>query len=150
MISFLKARMAREIHKLIILFFALLAFVFPAFLYSQPHPVPQGAKCAECGMLVDQKSRFMSEITTKDAKSLYFCDIGDMLFHLRKLGAGTRDVYVRDYSTGTWIDGRKARYVLSKKISTPMSWGIAAFQEESEAKQWGSPVDFDHASTLLK
>jgi len=57
---------------------------------------------------------------------------------------------VRDYPTGAWIDGRKAHYVLNKKITTPMSWGIAAFQEESSAKQWGSPVDFDHAFTLLK
>ncbi len=150
MFSSLKALIIRETHKLIILFFLLLAFVFPAFLYSQPHPVPQGAKCAECGMLVDQTSRFVAEVTSKGSKSLYFCDIGDMLFHLKSSGGKAKDIYVRDYSTGAWIDGKKALYVLNKKISTPMSWGLAAFQEESAARQWGSPVDFDRVFTLLK
>jgi nitrous oxide reductase accessory protein NosL len=150
MISFFKARIAGQMHRFIVLFSLMLAFVFPGFLYSQSHPVPQGAKCAECGMSVDQNSKFVSEVTTKDAKTLFFCDIGDMLFHFRSSREKVKDVYVRDYITGAWIDGKKALYILNKKIITPMSWGIAAFLEESAAKQRGTPVDFDHAFTLLK
>jgi nitrous oxide reductase accessory protein NosL len=149
-ISFLKARVAGESHRLIVLFFLVHAFILPGFLYSQPHPVPPDTKCAECGMTVDQNSRFVSEVATKEAKNLFFCDIGDMLIHVRSSRENAKDVYVKDYTTGAWIDGKKALYVLNKKIVTPMSWGIAAFKEEPAAKQWGAPVDFDHAFTLLK
>jgi len=140
----------RVIRFLIILFFLILAFVFPGFLYSQSHSVPKGARCAECGMIIDQNSRFASEVVTKDAKDLLFCDIGDMLVHIKSYAEKTKNIYVRDYSTGVWIDGRKALYVLNKEIVTPMSWGIAAFQEEKAARQFGTPVDFDRAFTLLK
>lgn len=149
-ISCLKARVAGASPRLIIFCFLALAFILPGFLYSQPHPVAPGTKCAECGMTVDQNSRFVSEVATKDAKNLSFCDIGDMLIHVRSSRENAKDVYVKDYTAGAWIDGRKALYVLNKKIVTPMSWGIAAFKEEPTAKQWGAPVDFDRAFTLLK
>jgi copper chaperone NosL len=130
--------------------FLVLIFVCPSLLHSQPVPVPQGTKCAECGMNVDQNSRFMSEVVTKDSKNLFFCDIGDMLFHFRSDREKMKDVHVRDYATGEWIDGKKAFYVLNKKISTPMSWGIAAFAADSAAKKWGDPVDFNGAFKLLR
>ncbi len=125
-------------------------FSLPAPLHAQPVAVPQGAKCVECGMAVDQNSRFMSEVTTKNNKNLFFCDIGDMLFHFRSDREKMKDVHVRDYATGEWIDGKKALYVLNKKISTPMSWSIAAFAAESSAKKWGDPADFNGAFKLLR
>ena len=128
----------------------LFVLMFPCILPAQPPPVPEGTTCSECGMKVDQNSRFVSEAFTTDEKRLFFCDIGDMLFHFRAKKEKIKNVYVRNYVTGTWIDGRKSFYVLNKKIPTPMSWGIAAFSEESAAREWGSPVDFDGAFTLLK
>ena len=130
--------------------FLVLAVVFPGFLYSQPVPVPQGAKCVECGMTVDQNSKFAGEVITRDNKNLFFCDIGDMLLHFRANREKMKDIYVRDYTTGEWVDGRKAFYVLNKNLKTPMSWSIAAFIEESAAKKWGNPVDFDGAFKLLR
>lgn len=135
---------------LIPLLVGLFIFPFPLLLSSQPLLVPEGTKCAECGMIVDQNSKFASSVITKDDRNLFFCDIGDMLFHFRAGREKIKDVYVRDYDTGERIDGRKVFYVLNKKIATPMSWGIAAFTEESAAKKWGTPVDFDGAFTLLK
>jgi len=125
-------------------------FSFPALLHAQPVAVPQGTKCAECGMAVDQNSKFVSEVTTKDNKNLFFCDIGDMLFHFRSDREKMKDVHVKDYATGEWIDGEKALYVLNRKISTPMSWSIAAFAAESSAKKWGDPADFNGAFKLLQ
>ncbi len=123
---------------------------FPSLVHPQPVAVPPGTTCAECGMAVDPNSKFAVEATTNDNKKLYFCDIGDMLFHFRSVREKMRSVQVRDYATGEWIDGKKAWYVLNRKIPTPMSWNIAAFAAESPAKKWGDPVDFNGAFKLLR
>lgn len=137
-------------HRLIVLYLLLSLFVLPGFVYSQPFPVPQGSKCAECGMSIDQDSKFTSEVITRDEKKVFFCDVGDMLFHFRSDREKIKAVYVRDYRKGEWVDGKKAFYILNKNVKTPMSWSIAAFAEESEAKKWGNPVDFNGAFRLLK
>ncbi len=123
---------------------------FPSLLHGQSVAVPQGTKCGECGMVVDENSKFASEVTTKDGKDLFFCDIGDMLFHFRSDREKMNNVRVRDYATGEWIDGKKAWYVLNRKIPTPMSWSIAAFAMESSAKKRGDPADFNGAFKLLR
>lgn len=128
----------------------LLAMVSPEPLHSQPAAVPQGTTCVECGMKVDESSRFAGQVTTGDNKTLFFCDIGDMLLHLKRHRLTVRGVYVKDHDTGEWIEGAKAFYVSNKDLKTPMSWGIAAFGREASARRWGSPVDFDNASRLLR
>lgn len=138
----------------------LLRLTVPAFMiitvmaaglsYAQPVPVPEGARCDECGMSLDRDSKFLSEAITRDNKNLFFCDVGDMLFHFRSKRDLLKIAYVRDYVTGGWIDAGKALYVPNKKFKTPMSWGIAAFAERSDAAPWGTPVDFDSAFGLAK
>jgi nitrous oxide reductase accessory protein NosL len=130
--------------------FALLVVSGP--LSAQPFAIPQGAKCDECGMSVEQDSKFVSEVLSTDGKKLFFCDVGDMLFHFRKEREKIKAVYVKDYGTGEWIDGKKAFFILNKGIKTPMSWGIVAFarHSEAEAKKRGTPVDFSSAFTLTQ
>jgi nitrous oxide reductase accessory protein NosL len=130
--------------------FLIIGLTFPGFSYSQASPIPEGAGCAECGMMVDVNSKFSTEVVTDDGKKLFFCDIGDMLRHFRSDRGKARTVYVKDYINGQWLNGKKAFYVSSKRFSSPMSWGIAAFSERSEARKWGNPVDFNRAFKLLK
>ncbi len=73
-----------------------------------------------------------------------------MFFHFRKDREKIKAVYVKDYGSGEWVEGKKAFYVLNKGFKTPMSWGIAAFAGQSGARNWGSPVDFSSAFTLIK
>ncbi len=132
-------------------FFLTCAFAFTfVFAYAQPLPIPEGTHCAECGMAVDRDSKFAAEAIDVKGRKLFFCDIGDMLYHFRISKSAIRLLYVRDFSTGAWIDGRKARYVLNKKFVTPMSWSIAAFSSNDEAVKWGVPADFDAAFGLAK
>ena len=118
--------------------------------YAQPVAIPGGTHCDECGMMVDPHSKFASEVTAEKGRRLFFCDIGDMLYHFRTSKGAIRSVYVRDFSTGVWIDGTKAWYVMNKKLGSPMGWGIAAFSNDSEAKKWGIPYDFNAAFGLAK
>lgn len=125
-------------------------FLLPVSSYSQPFPIPKDTLCAECGMTVNPDSKFSAEVITTDGKKMFFCDIGDMLRHFRSDRGKLKIVYVKDYKSGAWIEGAKAYYVFDKRFSTPMSWSIAAFREESEARKWGNPVDFKGAYGLLK
>lgn len=138
----------------IILLFVTVSLMAPFFslesALAQPFPIPDGSKCSECGMSIDGNSRFASETLTNDGKRLFFCDIGDMLFHFRSSREKINSAYVRDYSSGEWTDASKASYVFNIKFNTPMSWKIAAFSSEAEAKKWGNPVDFNGAFKLLK
>ena len=125
-------------------------FAVTSDAYAQPLPVPAGEHCAECGMTIDRDSKFASEVIDVKGGRLFFCDIGDMLYHFRKSKSSIRSVYVRDFTTGEWVDGRKARYVPDKNFVTPMSWGIAAFSSNADAVKWGVPADFDAAFGLVK
>jgi copper chaperone NosL len=131
-------------------FFVADTFAAAPDAYAQPLPIPAGERCAECGMTIDRDSKFASEVIDVKGRRLFFCDIGDMLYHFRKSKSAIRSVYVRDFNTGAWIDGRKARYVPNEKFVTPMSWGIAAFSSIEEAMKWGAPADFDAAFALAK
>lgn len=128
----------------------MLGLLLPASSYSQPFAIPRDTLCSECGMTVNPDSKFSTEAITAEGKKLFFCDIGDMLRHFRSDRGKLKTAYVKDYMSGGWIDGEKAFYVLDKRFSTPMSWSIAAFLKESEARKWGDPVDFNGAFRLLK
>ncbi len=106
--------------------------------------------CAECGMRVDAASKFSARLTHQDS-FLHFCDIGDLIVHLKRKGLNAGIAEVRDFSTSSWIDARKAFYISSpRQFSTPMGWGIAAFQRKEEAAKSGTSMDFDGIVKLVK
>ncbi len=107
-------------------------------------------KCAECGMIVDEDSRFSARIV--DAKStLHFCDIGDLLTYLKDKKRPAAGAQVKDYLTGEWLDAAAAFYVHApKRFTTPMGWSVAAFRDRDKAQSYGSPVDLPGMSAALK
>jgi nitrous oxide reductase accessory protein NosL len=107
-------------------------------------------RCTECGMMVMMDSKFTSKITQGDAP-LYFCDIGDLFTYLKRKNVQDARIEVKDYTSGEWIDARKAFYVKSgKKFDSPMGWGIAAFKDKNEASQSGSVMDFESTAKAWK
>jgi len=107
-------------------------------------------RCTECGMMVQMDSKFTSRITQGET-TLYFCDIGDLFSYLKKKNRKEAGAQVKDFTTGEWLDARKAYYVNSgKKFRTPMGWGIAAFKDKNEASKAGTIMDFDGAANALK
>lgn len=107
-------------------------------------------KCTECGMMVDLGSKFTSKIVEGD-KTLYFCDIGDLLTYLNKHKQQNGQIEVKDYRSGEWIPAQKAIYVSApKQFNSPMGWGIAAFRDGKDAAGYGSPMDFNAAIKAVK
>jgi nitrous oxide reductase accessory protein NosL len=123
--------------------------VFLMLLASAPVSAA-GMKCAECGMMVKMDSKFSAKIVQGDT-TIPFCDIGDLFVFLNKKSVKNGKAKVRDFTTGAWIDARKAYYVMSnKKFKTPMGWGIAAFKEKSEAAKSGKASDFAGTAKALR
>jgi nitrous oxide reductase accessory protein NosL len=106
-------------------------------------------RCSECGMTVDTASKFSAKTTQGDT-TLFFCDIGDLFGYLKKHNLKDARIEVKDFTSGTLFDGRKAFYVHAEKFNTPMGWGIAAFMNKDDAAKFGIAMDFDAAVKALK
>ncbi len=120
-------------------FFAVL--LIAAFSHLPLPASAEPAQCAECGMTVDESSKFHAK-AVEAGKSLQFCDIGDLLVYLSKRSLSPSMAQVKDYRTGEWIGAEKAFYVRSEKtFKTPMGWGIAAFGTKADAAAFGAPAD---------
>ncbi|HXY61696.1 MAG TPA: nitrous oxide reductase accessory protein NosL [Nitrospirota bacterium] len=132
-----------KIMKIFLPLFLLVAiFSFPVFAES--------ISCTECGMMVDLNSKFVAKTVQGDT-TRYFCDIGDLFAYLNRNALKEAALSVKDYTTGEWIDARKAFYVLAaNKFKTPMGWGFAAFKDKESASSSGSPMDFDSAVKQAK
>ncbi len=101
-------------------------------------------------MLSDIASKFTSRIVNAN-KTLYFCDIGDLLTFINGNKPPTERIEVRDYNTGEWIDGQTAFYVhADKKLISPMGWGIASFKDRKTAAQFGSVMNFSAALKAVR
>lgn len=106
--------------------------------------------CAECGMTLDLASKFTAKIVQGE-KTLYFCDIGDLLSYLNRKKPENVRAEVKDYTSGEWLDARAAFFVRSEKtFKSPMGWGIAAFKDGKAAAGFGSVMGFDAAAKAVK
>ncbi len=100
-------------------------------------------KCTVCGMKVNMEGKFASWGKDANNNLVYFCDVGDMLYHLQKNSGTLKEVYVKDYEKNEWIEAKEAFYVQAKEhFRTPMRWGIAAFKNKEDAKKYGEPKTF--------
>ena len=134
--------MSKVVKITVAVFILVAAFSFPVFA--------DAIQCTECGMMVDLNSMFVAKAVQGDTTH-YFCDIGDLFAYLKKNASKDAALSVKDYTTGEWIDARKAFYVSSdKKFKTPMGWGIAAFKDKESASTSGSPMDFDSTAKQVK
>jgi len=108
------------------------------------------SRCAECGMMVDEDSRFSARIVD-DKSTLHFCDIGDLMTYLKDKKRSAAGAQVKDYLTGEWLEASAALYVHApKRFSTPMGWSVAAFRERDKASSYGLPQDLAAMTAALK
>lgn len=107
-------------------------------MYSPAAEVPT---CDICGMYVDSKAPFSTQIVG-DTENLHFCDIGDLFLHLSEHPDRLEHARVKDYLTREWVPARQALYVHSpRRFTTPMGWSIAAFADRASAEEYGIPED---------
>ena len=91
--------------------------------------------CARCWMVIDD-ARFAAAWIDSSGEEVHFDDIGCAALEAaeRALESGAR-IFVHDFTTQGWLDGRTAGYVLSPaSIRTPMAYGLAAVQDRAAAE----------------
>lgn len=88
--------------------------------------------CDRCRMIISD-SRFAAQYRAKDGHVKKFDDFGCMAAELGNDGGkdAVSGIYVTDFATTAWLDARKAYYLKSPDITSPMGYGIAAFGTEA-------------------
>ena len=117
------------------------AFAAPA------HPVSEDAKCPVCGMYVAKFDQWLAQIvnTEEDAgkEPFVFDGVKDMMafyFDPTRYGSdidvSTAEIWVRNYYTLDYIDGRTALYVLGSDVLGPMGDELIPFATRAEAENF--------------
>lgn len=106
----------------------------------QPPTIHYGEdQCMTCGMIINDP-RFATAAVVQGGDPLLFDDIGDYLAYQQAHHLAPRAVFVHDYRTREWLRAETAWYLLSPNVKTPMGWGLAAFSDESGARQLQAKV----------
>lgn len=122
------------------IFFAVVA------LAANPKPMKPEAKdkCPVCGMFVAKYPDFVNRIQFRDGVSVFFDGAKDMLKYYRNLSryapgrkqADISAVYVTDYYSLRYIDGRKAFYVSGSDVFGPMGKELVPFERKTDAQEF--------------
>ncbi|MEQ9618833.1 MAG: nitrous oxide reductase accessory protein NosL [Deltaproteobacteria bacterium] len=85
--------------------------------------------CERCKMIISEKN-FAAQYLLPRRESRKFDDLGCLVEHFRENEneiTNLAAVYVVDFNSGGWTDGKKAFYLRSGDVNTPMGYGIIAF-----------------------
>ena len=86
------------------------------------------SECSRCKMLISD-GRFAAALKV-DAKYLVFDDIGCMLSYARdKKITPENAVWVRNYTTDSWISAEQASFYIEQTPQSPMEYGYIAMKE---------------------
>ena len=140
----------RAIRRAALAFLALL--VVSGTACGEPlHEVDQNEKCPVCGMFVASYEQWLSQIIRGgDAQPLVFDGVKDMMAYYfnAELYGGASDltqaeIWVRNYYTLDYIDGRSALYVVGSDVLGPMGDVFIPFSTLKEAENFKK----DHQGT---
>lgn len=90
--------------------------------------------CERCKMIISEKD-FAAQYQLSNGKTHKFDDIGCMIHYVDEHDNNISSVYVIDFDSLQWIDGKDAYFVWTDNIKTPMGYGIIAFKDSQEAKE---------------
>jgi copper chaperone NosL len=108
-----------------------------------PRPIEIDATdmCSRCRMAISQK-RYAAELLDGAGNVWKFDDIGCMVRYTvdHHLNPQSGTYFVMDYGTQQWLAAPRAIYVRSAAIPSPMSGGLAAFQDQAQAEAFSRGV----------
>lgn len=101
----------------------------------KPVDIFEGDACNNCKMAISEK-RYASEFLDREGQAYKFDDIQCMLQYVKKHGGASPSAYfVTDFASLSWISANKAILVRSSSFKTPMNGNLAAFPDETKAKE---------------
>ncbi len=114
--------------------FLLGMLVFFTLVFAQPQNPPKGAKCVVCGMDVNMMPKFTSQLKLKNGKRVYTESPKHAVQYYLKNKEKVSEIWVKDFSSGKWINGKRAYYVTVDE--GPMGPDIVAFKSLVKAKKF--------------
>lgn len=110
-------------------------------LHSAPvEKVPGDARCAICGMFVAKYENWIVQVHLADDSVMFFDGVKDMLvyyFNPEQYSSATQEeiseIWVKDYYSLKWLDGRKAFYVVGSDVYGPMGKEFIPFTSKEAA-----------------
>ncbi|MDG4476719.1 nitrous oxide reductase accessory protein NosL [Thiovibrio frasassiensis] len=136
---------------------ALAAFFVSFFLLANPllaQPVQEISpqeRCSVCGMFVAKYPDWLTQVRLSNGIVKYFDGVKDMLaFSFNPDSFGTpgqklQKIWVKDYYTLTWLDGRAAWYVIGSDVYGPMGHEFIPFSSAAAAENFRK----DHKGTKV-
>jgi copper chaperone NosL len=101
-----------------------------------PKPINYGSDgCHFCSMTVVDKQH-AAQVVTQKGKVFKFDAVECMVNHLKDVDVATIELFlVNDYQApGDLIDAKKATFLISKEIPSPMGEYLSGFQSKVEAE----------------
>jgi nitrous oxide reductase accessory protein NosL len=126
----------------------------PAAAERKPVTPAKNDKCPVCGMFVGMYPDIIAEIIFKDGTYAAFDGCKDMFryyLNMKKYNPSKNindidSIYVHEYYDLTFIDGRKAYYVVGSDVYGPMGRELVPFRSEEDA----SAFKCDHKGKILR
>lgn len=104
-----------------------------------PTVVADRTTCSNCKMLVSETA-YATAFRVGDEDQV-FDDIGCMLDKLSSAPEVKPDhIWMRDFTSDTWIDAGSAFFAYHKELKTPMSFGYVAYAKQVDANLAASKV----------
>jgi copper chaperone NosL len=121
--------------------FSLMCFCLVGFnATAEPLAKPsEKERCPVCGMFVAKYPSWLAQVYMNDGKTHFFDGVKDMMalyFEPQKYGSDSTvaEIYVTDYYTQNWIDGKKAFYVTGSDSLGPMGHELIPFDSMAAAE----------------
>ncbi len=118
---------------------------------EQPGPmtITEDMSCGVCGMYPAKFEKWQTQIIFTDGEMVPFDGGKDMFKFIHNMAEYDTDhsrddiaaIWVREFTTGRWLDGRKATYVVGGKIMGPMGGELIPFGDVESAEDFRKAND---------
>lgn len=110
----------------------------------EPRTITAEMTCAACGMYPERFPQWQSQVVFADGTMAAFDGCKCMfrfLLNLQQFAPERQPgqiaaVWVKDFKTGLWLDGKEAHYVIGSKEMGPMGKELIPFATEVSAKEF--------------
>lgn len=110
----------------------------------EPRTITEGMTCATCGMYPHRYPQWQTQIIFSDGTMAAFDGCKCMfryILNLQKFAPARRPeqiavIWVKDFKTGQWLDGKSAHYVVGSKEMGPMGKELIPFATKASAEEF--------------
>ncbi len=121
-------------------------------LLAQPNKeISPQERCPVCGMFVAKYPDWITQVRLNNATVKYFDGVKDMMAFTHNpasfgaSGQTPQEIWVKDYYTLAWLDGRSAWYVIGSDVYGPMGYEFIPFSSAAAAENFRK----DHKGTKV-